>query len=76
MLLPGRLVGVCRDEDLLELVLGLHGFDPLLLNIPVGGLPHKEVLDDALHRLPRQKVFLYVVEVLAVLLDGFLVSHC
>ena len=69
---PGRLVGVGRHEDLLQFVLGLHGLDSLLLDVSVGGLPHEEVLDDAPHRLPRQEVFLDVIEVLAVLLDGLL----
>ena len=69
---PGRLVGVGWYEDLLQLALGLHGLDPLLLDVSVGGLPHEEVLDDVPHRLPGKKVVPDVVEVFAVLLDGLL----
>ena len=31
--------------------------------------PHEEILDDVPHRLPREKVFLDAIEVLAVFLD-------
>ena len=69
---PERLPGVGRHVHLLQLVLVLDRLLLLLLDVPVCGLPHKEVLNDVPHRLPRQEVLLDLVEVLAVLLDGLL----
>ena len=41
----------------------------LCQNTYIGCFPHEEILDDVPHRLPREKVFLDAIEVLAVLLD-------
>ena len=57
---------------LFELVLSLDGLEPLLLDVPIRGLPHEEVFDDVLHGLPRQVVPLDVVELFAVLLHRLL----
>ena len=40
--------------------------------VPIGGLPHEEVLDDVFHGFPRKEIFTDVVEILSVLLNGFL----
>ena len=50
--------------------------DPLLLDISVSCFPHEEVFNYILHGLPGQKVFLDVVEVLAVLLNCLLEEVC
>lgn len=55
---------------LLQLVLALDSLHPFLLHVSVGGLPHVVVLNNVLHRFPRQEIRPDVVESLPILLHG------
>ncbi len=61
---------------LFQFALGLHGLDPLLLDIPVSRLPHEEIFDDISHRFPWKKIVSDVVEIFPVFLDCFFKKIC